>query len=195
MVEDEGFVRRWSRRKEEARREPLAKPVADTARRSDDRGNAAVPAEPGAAPNDEPRSVVDDLPEIEKLRAESDFTVFLQDGVPEELRRTALRHLWRLDPVFANLDGLLEYGEDYTDAVTVVENLKTAYQVGRGFIDSEEESAEVAEEVAEPSQDSDIVPAGESASESAGKPGLNPDIDDGRGVAADGTARGKSHRS
>src|SRR3546814_6588933 len=69
---------------------------------------------------------------------ESDFTVFLQDGVPEELRRMALQRLWRLDPVFANLDGLLEYGEDYTDAATVVENLKTAYRVGRGFMTDEE---------------------------------------------------------
>src|SRR3546814_8004411 len=50
----------------------------------------------------------------------------------------ALQRLWRLDPVFANLDGLLEYGEDYTDAATVVENLKTAYRVGRGFMTDEE---------------------------------------------------------
>src|SRR3546814_10476760 len=75
---------------------------------------------------------------IESLGMDSDFTVFLQDGVPEALRRKALQRLWRLDPVFANLDGLLEYGEDYTDAATVVENLKTAYRVGRGFMTDEE---------------------------------------------------------
>src|SRR3546814_19419431 len=74
---------------------------------------------------------------IESLGMDSDFTVFLQDGVPEALRRKALQRLWRLDPVFANLDGLLGYGEDYTDAATVVENLKTAYRVGRGFMPDE----------------------------------------------------------
>ena len=183
MVEDEGFVRRWSRRKEEARREPLAKSVADADRRSDDRGTTAAPAEPDAAPNDEPRSVVADLPEIESLRTESDFTVFLQDGVPEELRRTALRHLWRLDPVFANLDGLLEYGEDYTDAVTVVEHLKTAYQVGRAYADNEEEPAEAAES----SDADDTIQAGE--------PEPKPDIDGGHGVVADDAARDESERS
>src|SRR3546814_11426370 len=56
----------------------------------------------------------------------------------------ALQRLWRLDPVFANLDGLLEYGEDYTDAATVAENLKTAYRVGRGFM-TDEEVAEAGE--------------------------------------------------
>src|SRR3546814_9251115 len=91
-----------------------------------------------------PQVVVEDLPDIESLGMDSDFTVFLQDGVPEALRRKALQRLWRLDPVFANLDGLLEYGEDYTDAATVVENLKTAYRVGRGFM-TDEEVAEAGE--------------------------------------------------
>ena len=42
---------------------------------------------------------------------------------PERLRNRALRKLWLTNPVLANLDDLVEYGEDYTDAATVVENL------------------------------------------------------------------------
>lgn len=193
MAEDEGFVRRWSRRKGLARREPLA----DT-RRSDDRGDAAAPqmaraapAKRDAAPSDEPRFAVEDLPEIDSLHAESDFTAFLRDGVPEELRRTALRRLWRLDPVFSDLDGLLEYGEDYTDAATVVENLKTAYRVGRGFISDEEAAAEAAET----SEAGEAIPAGESAAGSSGEPPPEPDIADGRTVVADDATRDKAHRS
>jgi hypothetical protein len=53
--------------------------------------------------------------------------------VPERIRRRALRRLWLSNPVLANLDTLVEYGEDYTDAATVVENLSTAYQVGKGM--------------------------------------------------------------
>jgi hypothetical protein len=31
------------------------------------------------------------------------------------------------------LDGLIDYGDDFTDAGTVVANMQTAYQVGRGY--------------------------------------------------------------
>ena len=43
----------------------------------------------------------------------------------------ALRRLWKVNPVLANVDGLVEYGEDFTDSATVVENLQTTYQVGK----------------------------------------------------------------
>lgn len=74
-----------------------------------------------------------DLPEPESLGQGGDFKRFLQEQVPQGLRNRALRHLWRLDPVLANLDGLVDYGEDFTDAATVPEGLQTAYQVGRGM--------------------------------------------------------------
>ena len=76
-----------------------------------------------------------------------DFTAFMKSGVPKALRQRALRRLWRLNPVLANVDGLVEYGEDYTDAATVVENLQTAYQVGKGFLKEvlEEEPTEPTE--------------------------------------------------
>lgn len=136
MAEEEGFISRWARRKDRARQEEPATHVEDTASPPGDRDAVAAPQ----------RIAVEDLPDIETMSIDSDFSAFLQDGVPEELRIGALRRLWRLDPVFANLDGLVEYGGDYTDATTVVENLKTAYQVGRGFVDDEEEIAAIAEE-------------------------------------------------
>jgi hypothetical protein len=36
--------------------------------------------------------------------------------------------------VLANLDGLVDHGEDYTDAATVMPDMKTAYQVGKGMM-------------------------------------------------------------
>ncbi len=86
-----------------------------------------------------------DLPDIDSLDAESDFTVFMRDGVPDQMRKLALRKLWRSDPVLANLDGLLEYGEDFTDAADVVKNLQTAYQVGKGYAPEEPEELEEVE--------------------------------------------------
>jgi hypothetical protein len=45
----------------------------------------------------------------------------------------ALRRLWRLNPLFGVVDDMVEYGEDYTDAATVIEDMKTAYTVGKGY--------------------------------------------------------------
>ena len=45
----------------------------------------------------------------------------------------ALRRLWRLNPLFGVVDDMVEYGEDYTDAATVIEGMKTAYTVGKGY--------------------------------------------------------------
>jgi hypothetical protein len=89
------------------------------------------------------------LPDPDTLSEEDDFSRFLSTAIPERLRRRALRRLWGLNPVLANLDGLIDYGEDYTDAATVVSDLQTVYQVGKGMFDkfaevvNEEEQADV----------------------------------------------------
>ena len=83
-----------------------------------------------------------DLPEPEALESAEAVRTFLKSAVPQRLKTRALRRLWRLNPVLANLDGLVEYGEDYTDAATVIENIQTAYQVGKGMLARFEELAE-----------------------------------------------------
>jgi hypothetical protein len=137
MADREGFVHRWSRRKSEAREQaggaeppPSAPAAAEPALPS-----AAVPAEAGR--QDAAAGAIDPatLPDIESLTFQSDFTVFLRPGVPAELRKRALQRLWRSDPVLANLDGLLEYGQDYSKIGTVKEVVRTTYQVGRGLLD------------------------------------------------------------
>jgi len=74
-----------------------------------------------------------ELPDPDSMVEGDDFSAFLKTTVPERLRVRALRRLWTTNPVLANLDGLLEYGEDFTDAATVLENLQTAYRVGEGM--------------------------------------------------------------
>lgn len=74
------------------------------------------------------------LPDPDQLQAGDDVSGFMAKAVPDRLRRRALRRLWRLNPVLANVDGLVDYGEDYTDAACVIENLQTAYQVGKGML-------------------------------------------------------------
>ncbi len=86
------------------------------------------------------------LPDPDQLQAGDDVSGFMAKAVPDRLRRRALRRLWRLNPVLANVDGLVDYGEDYTDAACVIENLQTAYQVGKGMLAHVEALAAEAEE-------------------------------------------------
>ncbi|MEL0294446.1 MAG: DUF3306 domain-containing protein, partial [Alphaproteobacteria bacterium] len=75
-----------------------------------------------------------DLPDPETIEDEAGLDRFFQGDMPERLRRLALRRVWRLNPLFRFADEMVEYGEDYTDAATVVDGLQTAYQVGKGYL-------------------------------------------------------------
>jgi hypothetical protein len=137
---DEGFLQRWSRRKAEARsplqeREAAQDPIAER----EDAPEAVDPpvfatAREARVRGDDALVDLDLLPDIDTLTFESDFTVFMRKGVPADLRKRALQRLWRSNPTLANLDGLLEYGEDYTKIGTAKQVVRTAYQVGRGML-------------------------------------------------------------
>lgn len=134
-TEDEGFLGRWSRRKTEARTETGGATVG--LQHEEEAGQAETETEhvdPGPATLD-PAT----LPDIDKMGPGSDFSIFMQAGVPPALKTKALRKLWRVKPELANLDGLLDYGEDLTGSFKVVDHLKTAYQVGRGFLKDNED--------------------------------------------------------
>ena len=103
------------------------------------------------------------LPDPDDLTLGDDVRGFMAQVVPERLRRRALRRLWRLNPVLANVDGLVDYGEDFTDAACVVENLQSAYQVGKGMLAHVEEMARQAEATAE--ADADMAPEPEADTE------------------------------
>ncbi len=137
------FISRWSRRKRDPGKEPGKEnePAAETAELA---GQAAAvtapsgdPADPGEDDAAGDPEVVAKLPDIESLDETSDFSPFMAKGVPEILRRRALRKLWRLDPLFANLDGLNDYDEDFTDAANLLTEIKTIYKVGKGMVSKE----------------------------------------------------------
>lgn len=97
------------------------------------------------------------LPEPESLTAGDDFSGFMSKSVPERLRRRALRQLWGSNPVLANVDGLVDYGEDFTDSAMVLEGMQTAYQVGKGMLKHVEEMARQSEEVVEEDDSDEAV--------------------------------------
>jgi Protein of unknown function (DUF3306) len=87
----EGVLRRWSRRKLEAAAEERAARIE--------------PAAPAGEPPPE-------LPPVETLGADSDYTAFLAQAVPEELQRLALRRAWASDPKISAFRGFAEYDWD-----------------------------------------------------------------------------------
>lgn len=130
----------WSDRKAKVQAELLAEEHAAVAK-----VNAADLAEQEAKP-DEVLLEELGLPDPDDLALGDDIKGFMSKAVPDRLRRRALRQLWRLNPVLANVDGLLDYGEDFTDSAMVIENMQTAYQVGKGMWAHVQEMARQAEE-------------------------------------------------
>jgi len=109
MIRDgkESVLSRWSRRKLEAEQ---ALPTVEPAVPSE------IEAEPSvveAEAETKPVLTDVDMPAIESLTEDSDFSGFMSEGVSDELRNLALRKLFQA-PVFNIRDGLDEYDEDYT---------------------------------------------------------------------------------
>lgn len=150
-MSDEAFLSRWSRLKRTAVKpepEPVeVPPVGEAA----ELPVVAVEGSPtdAALPEAETDDPLKDLPPVEELTGESDFTPFLRAEVPEDLHRQALRKLWTSDPIYANDDGLKDYADDYASLFTGEVPVKTLYRVGKGFLDTLDEVAEGAEVEAE----------------------------------------------
>ena len=54
------------------------------------------------------------LKEPEALVSAEEIRAFLKHALPDRLKRRALRRLWGLNPVLANVDGLVDYCLLYT---------------------------------------------------------------------------------
>ena len=108
----------------------------------------AVPEMPDEEPpvvdqaeSDEDAALTDDellakyeLEDPETIEDEARLDAFLEGKFPDRIRQMALRRMWRLNPMFRFADEMVEYGENYTDAATVIDGMTTAYQVGKGYL-------------------------------------------------------------
>jgi len=94
---EEDFGSRWSRRKLEAQNQQQDLSIQPRTESTDDR----------------PALTDADMPAIDSLTEDSDYSGFLSPEVSEELRKQALRRLF-LGSGFNVCDGLDDYDEDYT---------------------------------------------------------------------------------
>jgi Protein of unknown function (DUF3306) len=173
VAEPDAFLTRWSRLKRRAQGEACAggacsgkaRPAVDAATRPSDSPARSAHDAPDAQPQiDKPQARA--LPSIETLGKDSDYTPFMRADVPDALRNAALRKLWQSDPVFANLDGLVDYAEDFGAGFALGGAVATVYRVLDGMPDPLEET---------PPQPADSAPSTE------------PNRDDGVAAATVGT--------
>ena len=130
---DVNFLKRWSGRKTALREEQPIKQATVS-----DYDEVTLPDRQDE--NDlEIMAVPEDLPNIDTLNKDSDFSLFMREGTPEHLKKIALRKLFNSDPAFSVLDGLNDYDEDYSMIGMVTEAVSTRYKPGRGMVDSEDE--------------------------------------------------------
>ena len=163
MSSQRGFLSRWSDRKTLAAQGEVLPEEAELLDQNVEAENRSDSNE-DAALSDEELLKKYDLPDPETVEDEIELDRFMSSKVPELLRQMALRRLWRVNPLFGVIDDMVEYGEDFTDAATVIEGMQTAYTVGKGYLNetlqAEENSAKLdriadAKPVAEELQNND----------------------------------------
>lgn len=126
----EGFLSRWSRVKTDARAD-LSEPAA---------GAQAVPAARAQAEADSPAP---ELPPVDELDLNSDFSGFFHPKVDESVRRSALRKLFS-DPHFNVMDGLDTYIDDYSKTEPLPAAMLASLQQARRILDWAAETEEQA---------------------------------------------------
>lgn len=141
------FLSRWSRRKVEAKEQENTDQnqpadIDEALQDSDPTDENQLTEEQIADLSDEEILEELGLPDPDAMKAGDDFKVFMKSAVPKHIQNRALRKLWLSNPALANVDMLVDYGEDFTDAATVIPGMKTAYEVGKGIAKQYEEMLE-----------------------------------------------------
>jgi hypothetical protein len=125
--EKEPFLARWSRLKREN------------------------PAEPARERPEEERQPEKPVPPLESLTPESDFSAFMQPKVKEELRRLALKKLFR-DPHFNIPDPFEPFSGDWTTGAPIAPDMLAKLTQTRTLLMTHEErkALEEKEQLEEP---------------------------------------------
>lgn len=155
----DGFLGRWSRRKQEVREgkpvqdlpslpraqpapEVLSAPVAVPAGASAQPSATPPAAAQAAAPTVEAPAPAPTLADAQALTPASDFKAFVARGVPPEVRNVAMKKLFA-DPHFNVMDGLDIYVGDYTQPdplpAGMLRQMASAHAMG--FFDHEKKTA------------------------------------------------------
>ena len=167
-----GFLSRWSARKAQVSKgeiKPYDEPT-DALESSNElgAGQDQTLTEQDEALTDKELLEKYELTDPEQVNDEADLDRFLHGDLPARIRQMALRRLWRINPLFGIVDEMVEYGEDYTDAATVIDGMQTAYQAGKGYL----------KKVVEGGEDDNVVENSDSQMDQAAQADQELDADD-----------------
>ena len=112
MKDREAFLVRWSRRKRKAaaaQAEPVTEQPAAPATTASEKSEPPI-APP--VPRSQPQPAAE-LPPIDSIDSGTDIRAFLEQGVPQDLARAALRRAWSSDPAIRDFIGLSENAWDF----------------------------------------------------------------------------------
>ena len=135
---DTSFLRRWSKRKTDSNK--VASKSEQIEKNAIDVKDELIEEEKKLS-NDELAEKYE-VTNPQKIDNPLELRNILKDNLPDRLKQLALRKLWKLVPAYGEISELVEYGEDFTDAATVIDNLQTSYIVGKGYIDKVVEKSE-----------------------------------------------------
>lgn len=111
---DENFLARWARRKQQSGEGAKTHHPADQRDLAvDDLAPDPAAAEGTVDARDSVAAPAQPLPSVDDLTADTDITGFLRKGVPEELKRLALRKMWSLDPAIRDFIEIAENQYDW----------------------------------------------------------------------------------
>jgi len=185
---DDGFLSRWSRRKEQARqgvapqepvpREPGPAP-AKPAAIAPAPANPSLPAQSvdtaaiAAPPEPAPPTMAD----VATLTRESDFSRLVAPGVDGNVRNAALKTLFG-DPRFNVMDGLDVYIDDYSrpDPLPLASIRQMAQAAFLGLVQAEPVAADPARSPPSPAPESTEVAAADAAGIATPEPDENADL-------------------
>jgi len=156
-MSEEGFLRRWARRKTEIQEgravapasapeqqpphlQPVSEPAVDPLAEASLGADADAPLPAPALPT---------MEDVASLGADSDFSAFVARGVDQAVRRSALKKLFA-DPHFNVMDKLDVYIDDYTQPSPVSEAMLASLSHARSVFMRVVEGEEDAEPQAEP---------------------------------------------
>jgi hypothetical protein len=183
---EEPFLARWARLKRESHQpSPGSGDALEEAPAQPVRTEAA-PAEEDAVTSSEAGEedvAAPELPPLESLTEESDFAPFLKAGVDPQLRREALRKMWR-NPKYNIIDELDPYRADYKSFIALGDIITSdmKYHAARLLREQLEKAAQAGEvEETAPEESAGAEPAAAEGGRRAAVPG-DAVADDGTGA-------------
>lgn len=139
-----GFFSRWQQRRQQVAEEEQVEKVEQQEVLPSK--TAEVEASPAIVDEDQQQLDIEALPDPDSIEIGGSFAAFMGKQVDPLTKKAALRALWK-QPHFNELDGLVEYGLDYSNQpkLTAEASAELVKKVFRKFVEKDEQTSSEAQ--------------------------------------------------